>query len=718
MLSTGSQLSLLAPTTRNLLTLAITAALPSTVLADGQSGTQATNQVQKDIVIIAETYRNTGTKSSLEPEETPQGISVIDQEKLNLRGVSSINEAMRYTPGVNTELRGGSVVRMDQFTIRGFQNAQNFYDGLPLLFNDWNLQPQIDAAAIEQIEIFKGPTSVLYGAMPPGGMVNIIAKQPNHDETGSISASIGSNNLRQTTIDKTGSIAGREDLSYTFTGLARQKDSQAVTAEEERYLIAGSVDWQLTDQTLLNFNLYTQKDPAAGIYNTVPAAGSVFSNPNGELPTTSFAGDANWNVYDRDVTLLGYKLSHAFNDNWTFLHNARVMDADALQKNTYHSGSFAADNRTLNRRAYLTDESSKGFTVDNQLSGRVQLGNIEHNVLAGIDFQRLKSNIKYEDAATATIDLFAPDHHQINPGMTLTNTVYSSDFDIERKQVGIYLQDQIRLGNWVVIAGGRYDDYKSTEKGRKYNAAVNNNIEQTNFSGRIGALYNFDNGLAPFISYSESFEPVGGSDRNGKVFKPATSHQWETGIKFAPLGSDTNFTLSAFRIMKENVLTRDPSGGALDQIQAGEVRSQGIEFEISSDLSDQLSVDFTATVLDMEFTKDNKGLQGKTPVWVPENKATLWTNYQLSNAMRLGTGIRYVGKTQLDAANTRKVPGYTLVDLAMNLDLGAYNSSLQGSSFNLSVNNLFDKRNVSCFDANNCWFGADRTIEATLKYEF
>ncbi|MBN3562501.1 TonB-dependent siderophore receptor [Aliamphritea spongicola] len=716
MLSTGSTQLPSVPVARHLLVLATAAALPAMVQAADSSDSQVLEQ-QDDVVITAQTYRNTGTKSSLEPEETPQGISIIDRETLDLRGVSSINEAMRYTPGVNTELRGGSVVRMDQFTIRGFDNAQNFYDGLQLLYNDWNLQPQIDAAAIEQIEIFKGPTSVLYGAMPPGGMVNIIAKQPSHEETGSISATVGSDNLQQTTINKTGSLAGRDDLSYTFTGLTRKKDSQAVTADEERYLITGSVDWQLTDQTLLNLNLYRQKDPSAGIYNTVPAAGSVFSNPNGKLSTSSYAGDANWNVYERDVTLLGYKLSHTFNDEWSFLQNARFMNADALQKNTYNTG-LAADNRTLNRRAYLTDETSKGYTVDNQLSGNLQWGKVEHNLLAGVDIQKLESRIKYEDDVAPSIDLFAPDHHQINPGMTLSNTVYSSDFDIDRKQIGVYLQDQIRIGNWVVIAGGRYDDFESTEKGRKYNAAVDNNVDQTNFSGRIGALYNFENGIAPFVSYAESFEPVSGSDRNGKTFKPATSHQWETGIKFAPLGDDTNMTLSAFRIIKDNVLTRDPSGSAYDQIQAGEVRSQGLEFEISSDLTDKLRLDFTATVLDMEFTKDNKGLKGKTPVWVPESKATLWTNYQLSNAVRLGSGIRYIGKTQLDETNSRELPAYTLVDLAVNLDLGAYNSSLEGTSFNLSVNNLFDKRNVSCYDANNCWFGADRTLEATLKYEF
>jgi iron complex outermembrane receptor protein len=699
---------------KSVLHLAITAAiLPTTVFADQQGDDLNT------MTIYSDTYRNTGSKSALEPEQTPQGITVIDRQSLDQRGADSINEALRYVPAVNTELRGGAVSRMDQFNIRGFSNSTNFYDGLALLFNDWNLQPQIDAAAVQQIEIFKGPTSVLYGHMPPGGMVNIIGKQPSAIDKTQLELSVGTANLRSATINSQGKLANNDDLTYTLTAHAKDENSQAVTSEARRYLIAGSVDWQATPDTLLNFNLYHQQDPSAGIYNALPSKGTVFSNINGDLPTTSYAGDANWNEYDRDVTIVGYKINHNINDNWNFLQNVKVMDASASQKNTYSTG-LAADEKTLSRRAYSTDETSQSFAIDNQLSAVFDIGDVEHNLLIGLDFSKLSSSIEYEDIATSSIDLYNPDHYMIDANMDISNSAYSSDFDITKKQTGIYLQDQMIINDLTIIAGLRYDDFKSTEKGKKYNADTDTQLKQNELSGRIGAMYNFDNGISPFISYAQSFEPVSGSDRLGNEFVPATADQFEIGLKYNPLETDTSLTLSAFRIVKDDVITRDPNGSAYDKIQAGEVTSQGLELALKQGLTDNLSLDFNATIMDMQFTKDSD-LKGKTPVWVAEKTASMWLNYKLATTgvnSQLGLGVRYVGETQLDALNTDTVPGYTLVDLSYTTDLGHFSKSLQTASLNVSVSNLFDKRYSACYDADNCWFGAQRSIQAKFKYAF
>ncbi|OUR72526.1 ligand-gated channel protein [Methylophaga sp. 41_12_T18] len=675
------------------------------------------------LVVYSDTYRNTATKSALAPEETPQGITIIDRDTLDMRGVDSVSEALRYVPGVTTELRGGAVTRMDLFTIRGFTNYQNMYDGLQLLFNDWNLQPQIDSVAIEQVEVFKGPTSVLYGSMPPGGLVNLIAKSPTTESYNSVSASLGNQDLKEASFETTGQIAD-SDFSYSVVGLIRDKDGQAVTSEEQRRVFAPSVDWQLTDRTLINFNIYYQDDPSAGIYNTVPALGSVYKSSHGKLPTDFYAGDANWNTYERKVLLVGYKINHEFNDDWTFLHNFRYLDGDAYQENTYNNG-LAADNRTLLRSAYLTDEQSIGFTVDNQLSGIVRHGDFEHNLLFGVDYSHLESDIKYEDTAgigTPSIDLYSPNNYLINPNSLSFYPGYSSDFEIHKEQTGIYFQDQLRINSLVLLAGGRYDDFKNRTKGRQYSAQINNSESYHNFSGRLGALYEFDNGLAPFVSYAESFEPVSGNDRHGNQFKPTEAHQWEAGIKYSSADDASQITLSAFQITKENDVTRDPSGGPYDQIQTGEVESKGIELEINSQVTDQLFLMFNYTWLDMEVTKDNSGLEGKTPVWVAEQTASLWANYDVSSGsfagLRAGLGIRYIGETELDAANTDTVPSYTLVDLALSYDLGQLDSSMRGTTVSATANNVFDERYYSCYDGNNCWFGAERTVEATVKYEF
>ncbi|MGY4003164.1 TonB-dependent siderophore receptor [Aeromonas sanarellii] len=700
----------------------ISTLLAGPALAAAPASTEAA-RADETLTVLGQTYRNTATKTRLDPIETPQAISVVDGETLEQRGVSSVSEALRYVPGVNTELRGGAVNRLDLFNIRGFDNYQNFYDGLLLQYNEWNLQPQIDPVAMEQLEVFKGPTSVLYGSMPPGGMVNLIAKRPQREASHNVSLATGTGALKEMTLDSTGTIDDR--FAYRVVGLARQKEGQAVTSEEERYVFAPSLDWQLGERTLLNLNLYYQKDPAAGIYTTVPASGSVKSNPLGQLGSDTFLGDENWNEYNRDVTLLGYKLSHELNPDWQLLQNARYMDASAYQRNTYNA-ALAADNRTLARNAYLTDEDSRGFVIDNQLAGKVQTGAAQHNLLLGVDYQYLDAHILYRDTldySSPSIDIFNPDHSQIVPGALTFN--YQDQKVIRQSQTGVYLQDQVRLDRLVAIGGARYDRYRmDTDSHTLYLGAASQSlaqIDQDNLSFRLGALYELDNGLSPYVSYAESFEPVPGADKDGKAFKPATGHQWEGGLKFLSEDMSKTFTVAAFHITKENALVTDPDNVYGPKLQTGETVSKGVELEGRADLTSRLDLAFSYTLIDMEITRDTTSLQGKTPVWVPEQMASLWSNYLLGGSlegMRVGAGLRYVGEAEMDAANTDKVPDYLLMDMSASYDLAALSASLKGVGVSLSASNLLNKTYYSCYDQNNCWFGAQRNLEARLKYAF
>lgn len=703
----------------SLLTLAMTSTSPLSLAANVSETNDTRLEGQLGaLVVTGQTYRNTATKTQLDPEETPQAISVIDQNALQQRGTETVAEAVRYASGINTELRGGAVTRLDFFNIRGFKNDKAYYDGLQLLYNDWNLQPQIDMAAVEQVEVFKGPTSTLYGAMPPGGMVNLISKAPQSDSQHSVELTLGSDNKRETQIDSTGAI--NDKLNYRVVGLFRQKDGQAVTSEEERIMIAPSIDWKISDDTMLNLNMYYQQDPKMGVYSSLPSKGTVYNSFNGKLPSDAYSGDANWETYDRDVLLLGYKLDHNINDTWRFLQNARFTTAKAYQENTY-SSSLDSDERTLNRRAYLTDEKSEGINIDNQFSGLFDIGNAEHNILVGLDYLKLKSDVIYEDALAPSIDLYNPDHEQIiRDNLDFAGSGYSSDFTIDKEQTGMYLQDQIRLDQWVLIAGGRYDQFKATEKGRKYGATTNTKVDQSQFSGRAGALYEFDNGVAPFVSYAQSFEPITGADRNGKTFDTSTADQWEAGLKY----KRRNITASAtaFEIVKSKVLTRDPNGSAYDKIQVGEMRSRGIELELQQALTSDVTLKAAYTLQDVEVTKDNSGIEGNTPVWVPKKQFNTWLTYtptegKLAGAS-FGAGARYVGQMQLDAANSNTVPSYTLVDLSIGYDLAMLSKQWQGASVRFSMSNVFDKTYYSCYDESNCWFGDERAVEVSARYEF
>lgn len=678
------------------------------------------------ITILGKTYRNTATKTTLAPQETPQGISVLEGEQLEQRGITSLGQAVRYAPGVVTETKGGAVTMLDNFYIRGFESNQSYYDGMLVQYlKGWNLQPQIDPIAMQQVEIFKGPTSVLYGAMPPGGMVNVIAKKPQSEHHTELSVSGGSRNLKQVTLDTTGPI-GDGDVRYRLLAKSRKQDGQVDGTEEERYVLAPSLDWQITDDTLLNLNLYYQKDPDMGMNSALPASGTVTGNPYGSTSPSTSAGDVNWSKFEREFVMLGYKIQHDFNQQWSVLQSLRYTDASLYQENTYHgAGQFDEVSGNLQRNIYSTDEDSRGIVVDNQLSGQLNWGSVEHNLLVGVDYQRLKGNSDYKtfdsnNSGFDSFNLYAPNNNLLDRGSVTQAGLFA--YDISVKQLGVYFQDQLRWNRWVLIAGGRFDHYTSSSEVSGYSTDADDN----EFTYRVGALYEFDSGLAPFASFATSFSPVAGVDSQfGQPFKPETGEQVEVGVKYQSADMSKQGSISLYHILKSDVVVTDPSSADYqDDIQVGEVRSQGIEVEGRWWVTPGWDIAASYTYSDVEVTKDSaNGLQGTTPIYVPEHSATLWSTYQIDqgalDGSRVSAGARYVGSMMMDATNTQgKVPDYTIVDLSLGYDLGKVSERLQGVSADVIASNLFDEESYTCYDNMNCWYGAERTIEVKLGYQF
>lgn len=708
------------------LSIASALALPNLAIANEQS-TQANEPTSiETISVLGQTYRNTATKTSLEPEETPQAINVIDSELLEARGVKSLNQALRYTPGVTTEQKGSSVTMYDTFNIRGFDVNQSYYDGLALQsLTGWNLQPQIDPIAIQQVEVFKGPTSVLYGSMPPGGMVNMIAKSPQSENNTKLSIKTGSRNLREASIDTTGQF-GDSNVNYRFIGLAREQDGQVNQTEEKRYLVAPSIDWHISEDTLLNVNVYYQNDPAMGINSSMPSAGMFNDGPDGQSTTpNTFVGDTNWSSLEREVFLAGYKFEHNFNKQWSFLQSFRYMKADLKQQNTYHLASgYDPLTGDLDRNIYDTTESSEGIVIDNQLAATLYTDNVEHNLLLGLDYQKLEGTSTYNEYGTTsqfgTFNIFNPNNNMIDPS-ALTAT-YQAEDKVKLEQLGVYFQDQMRIDKLVVIAGGRIDQFKSSSDYSDAYGGSYSKADQSQFSYRVGGLYNFDNGLAPFASYSTSFQPTASS--NGENYDPELAQQVEVGIKYQAPDMSKTGSISVFNIVKSDALMADPTDPWASQLQVGELTSRGVEVEGQWYLTDSLDVTANYTYLDVEITEDSdNGLEGTTPIYVPTHTANLWANYFVYDGILAGSmssaGVRYVGEMQVDATNTQgKVPDYTVVNLSFSYDFSYLTPSMGGVTANLIINNVFDQESYACYDQYNCWYGAERSAELALNYSF
>lgn len=710
-------------TRRKPLNQALSTALASLALAalgvTPQAAASADGERRLDDVVVetAAGYRATGTKSTLTPREAPMSYEVYDSELLTARQVDSVNEALRYVPGITPENRP-TVTIFDQYTIRGFESYRNYYDGLPLQYNGlWNLVPQVDAFATQSIEVLKGPTSVLYGSAPPGGMVNQTAKPPMSTSQTLIRTRIGTDSLRELAVDSTGPLG--DNVDYRLIALTRANDGQQATTRESRQTLAPSITWRLGDATRLNLNLYHQRDPDMIPSTPLPALGTLQAASYGKLGQRAYAGDANWAGFDRTVTMAGWKLEHRFSDSVRFLQNFRHTDARGFQRNTYNLG-LRADGRTLDRSAYFTDERQDGFVVDNQLAFDFTTGPAKHRLLAGLEYQKLESRVRYGDTLgtdTPAIDLANPRHRLIDRNR-LPVGFYTEDHRIDQSQLGLYLQDEIRWRKLTVLAGMRWDRYRSVDladysyAGAAYDGETR--ISQRASSGRLAAIYDLGNGWSPYVNHSESFEPVSGVDSlTGRAFEPTTARQVEAGVKFRSSDRRTELSAAWFDIRKQNVVVNTPN--FMQYTQNGEVRSKGVELALRHSPRYDLAISLALTGFDISVTRNplDPSLVGKTPVWVAERQASLWADWYPSAQWQFSGGVRHVGESQLDAANSGTVPSYTLADLAI-----AYHFD-RGHSLGLTVSNLFDRRYVgACHDADNCWMGADRRVELSLSLNF
>ena len=686
-------------------------------IEDNETATPSTTL--DTIAVYADSYRSTGTKTALDPNDAPMSYTRIDQELLQKRQADSVNAALRYEPGISAESRG-TVSIFDEYNIRGFKTYSNFYDGLRLPYDGaWNLMPQVDIYATESVEVVKGPASSLYGYASPGGMVNQVAKTPKSTQASEVQLRLGNQNLKEVGVDTTGPIT--DTLNYRLVALKRKKEGQMQTTEEERTLINPSIEWQPTEDVSVLANVFYQDDPEMVPSTPLPAVGTVYNASYGKLGSDAYAGDK-WNRFSKEVLMPSVTVNWDINDKLTFKHILRYTDAEAQQRSMYNSGFVSGSDKILNRVAYTTDESMSNWTTDNQLAYKLDTANTSHNLLFGVEYQETDSTATYYDAGadgTPNLDLSNPDFSQINAD-TLPLNNYRQDESIEQSQLGFYVQDEMKWQDLTIVAGLRHDNFDSITDQTKASAGavysdqtIDNDASKT--SGRLAAIYAFDNGISPYASYSQSFQPVVGSNFiTNKPFEPTTADQLEAGIKYLSPNRATQGTLAVFDITQKNVVVADEINYR-SQTQTGEISSKGFEVSGSHMLNDWVDVAASYSYTDAEITADefNPDVVGNTPAQTAKHKATLWTDYYATDKLTLNAGVRYEDGMQLDKQNSDELPSVTLIDVGGNYQISPM------LTVGASINNLFDKTYVgACYDINNCWMGPERQMSVSLKANF
>ncbi len=668
---------------------------------------------------LARTSASAG-KLALSIQETPQAITVLGAELLRDQAVSSAAEAVRYAPGVRP---ADYTITDDDMALRGFwlTGAGTYRDGLRFIHNGFmsNLEPY----GLERLELLRGPASVTYGQAAPGGVVNAVTKRPQARLPQELGVELGSHQRRELSLDVGGVLGAPEQgLLWRLTALQREANTQWPGLPDDRLYLAPALSWTggSTSLTLMAQHQRGSTGYVIPYFRQTPAGPARedlnVGGPDGRQ--------------DKRSNALGYALEHQFGPTLKLVQNLRFMDAENERRDMRNRG-LQADGRSIRRLGMYRPDQEHSLNLDTRLEAELGHGSVSHKLALGVDYYRSTLDLRIHslNQGVAPLDLVAPVYAPI-----AWEDNYLADRIVARvSQIGVYAQDQIKLGeHWVASVGGRWDrartdtDYDARLKASDPFKRSEHQRRDTAFTGRLGLVHLSPSGWSPYLSYASSFQPVMSTttakDALGQEFQPETGRQWELGTRYQPADARWRATASLFELRKRNVRTPDKVNPRLE-VQTGEVRSRGLELELSGELARQLSVQAQYTWLDAKVLQSQlPGEQGAQPPATPRHSAALWGRYTLGG-WKLGLGLRHIASApgdvrQADGSQLRN-EGYTLVDALLGYQWGEQ----QAWRAALNVSNLADKRyltqcNLMPGGKDFCVVGYGRDVRLSLTRQF
>ena len=627
---------------------------------------------------------STATRTDTPIRDIPQSIQVVPEQVLEDQRVIRLEDALRNVSGVFSGNNFGGTI--DSFNIRGFADATTLRDGFRDSFTESGLILR-DPANIEQIEVLKGPASVLYGNVEPGGVINFVTKQPLADPFYQANLSIGTYSFYRPSFDLSGSLTPDQKLRYRLNAAYENAGSFRDFVNSERVFVAPVLAWRIGNRTKLSIDtsyLYDRRILDRGIV----ALGEGIA----DIPRDRFLGEPG-DFRQSEQLNVGYNLEHEFNDNLKIRNAFQYLQNNETVKNT---NALELDETTgeLLRDYFDNANEFKIYAMQTELTSKFNTGSIEHQLLFGFDLQRntLEGFFKtppdafdstIEDRFTPSINIFNPVYN-VRPRPQRSELIFLRDDKTTVDSLGIFLQDQIALtDNFKILVSGRFD----TVTQRNEDNLADSETSQSNqaFSPRVGIVYQPIELISVYASYSRSFAPNTGISADGSLLEPTRGTQYEVGIK-TQLNERFTATLAAYQITKTNIATTDPIQEAFS-LAIGEQRSRGIELDISGEITPGWNIIASYSNTNAEITESTDFPVGNKIPNVPRNQASLWTTYELQNdglqGLGFGLGLFYVDARQGDLENSFELPSYLRTDAAI-----FYRRNNWRAAINLQ--NLFD----------------------------
>ncbi|MEM8672881.1 MAG: TonB-dependent siderophore receptor [Cyanobacteria bacterium P01_G01_bin.67] len=622
----------------------------------------ATGQGAEDEYFVPDA--STATRTDTPIRDISQSIQIIPQQVIEDQQAIGLDEVLTNVSGVVPD---GTLANSDEsFNIRGFSDTSVLRDGFRL-FGEFG-QSFAETANLERVEVLKGPASILYGEIEPGGIINLVTKKPLSE--GSLyeaKLQLGDDALVSPSIDFSDSLTSDGSLRYRLNALYRHENSfRDFDQDFERFFIAPTISWEIGERTDITFQLdYT--DDEAPYDNGLPASGEGIV----DVPFTTIVEEPD-NIIKNETINVGYSLEHRFSDNWRLRNAFRFSDRGI--SNTGALGfDFDEDTGIVERFFADQDRDIQNYSLQTNAVGEFNTGSVEHTLLFGVDLNRTDdlALLNFDLSNLQPLNIFDPVFGAFDD-VDLDDIPVFTNEDIQSDRLGVFLQDQIDiLDNLILLAGVRYDTIEQTIVEGPTASNLESSETTENFDDvnpRVGLVYQPIREISLFGSYSQSFSPNSETDSSGELLVPEESEGFEFGVKGEILSGKLLATLGYFNITKKNVATPDPVD-FFSSVATGEQSSQGIEFDLIGEIMPGWNIVASYAYIDAEVSEDNEIEVGNRLFNTPENSASLWTTYEIQSGnlqgLGFGGGFVFVGEREGDLANTFTVDDYFLINAAL-----------------------------------------------------
>ncbi len=672
------------------LTLAASFGLPSAAQTATEEQSAGATIILPELAVTAAGERGDGpvddyratrsvsaTRTDTPIREIPQSISVVPRAVLEDTAAVRVDAALDYVGGVARGNNFGGQT-LYEYNVRGFATGEYYRNGFPM---NRGYQGSPDTAAIERLEVLRGPASLLYGRGDPGGTLNIVTKQPVAENSAVLGGLFGSHGLWRGTIDTTGALRADGSISYRLNGAAEGGGSFRGHVESSRQYLAPAFTWQVSPDTTFTLEgefLHNERTFDRGVV--------AYGNRPGVVPRDRFLGEPEVGNIRNTSGLGQLRFDHRINNDWSLRGGAQYFGG-TLDGRAVEPSSLLADGRTLRRELRQRDFAWNDLNIQLNLVGRFTTGPVGHTLLAGIEYERYHNReiLRRSNPGVSpfAIDILGPVYSQRLPALTRrTDTLENSN------TYAAYLQDQISLTNRLkLVAGIRVEHFDQDFAQR--NTGTASPQAQTAATPRVGLIYELTSNVSTYASYAQSFRPNRGGDISGRSFSPEKGEAYEVGAKFDLFSDRLSATAALFHITKENVLTANPADTTYS-IAAGEVRSRGFDLTLAGNPMPGWRVIGGYAYIDAEVTRDATLRPGTRLLNVPRHSASLLNVYEFQagtlEGLGVGSGINLVGSRAGDTVgSTFRLPAYATVDLLAYYKIG------DRVRLNLNVNNLLDR---------------------------